>query len=95
MLSRKIAVTPEESKKIQQIAATADDLPGVVVIHKLPDFSLLYMSKLGLQLLDVEWNEIDGISNADYHKRFFNEEITRFLSSFTLRFIAFLSALCG
>ena len=74
MHSRKITISPEASEKIRQIAAIADEMPGVVVIHNLPDFSLLYMSRLGLRLLHVEWSEIDGMSSEEYHKRFFNEE---------------------
>jgi len=61
-------------EKIQEIAAVADSMPGVIVIHDLPDFSLRYMSPLGLKLLDKNWDDIRGLSNEEYHKRFFNEE---------------------
>jgi DNA-binding CsgD family transcriptional regulator len=73
-------LTPElQSKvaeKIKQISDVADTLPGVIIIHKLPDFVLLYMSPLGLQLLQVEWDDIKGINGEEYHKRFFNDDFT-------------------
>lgn len=64
-------------KKIGEIAAVADSLPSVVVIHDLPEFNLRYMSRKGLELLGKEWEEIKGLSNQEYHDRFFNPEESR------------------
>jgi DNA-binding CsgD family transcriptional regulator len=58
---------------IEEIAAVADKIPGVIIIHDIPEFSVQYMSPFGLKLLGREWSEIKGISNQEYHKRFFNE----------------------
>ncbi|HYC84209.1 MAG TPA: helix-turn-helix transcriptional regulator [Chryseosolibacter sp.] len=60
--------------KINEIAAMASDMPGVIILHGLPNFNLLYMSPLGLKMLGQKWEDIQGMSNEEYHKRFFNEE---------------------
>jgi DNA-binding CsgD family transcriptional regulator len=60
--------------KIKEIAATADEMPGVIIIHQLPEFKLMYMSKRGLELLGRKWEEIKNMSNEEYHETFFNPE---------------------
>jgi DNA-binding CsgD family transcriptional regulator len=72
---------PEKSERLKKriaakmaaIEAVADELPGVVVIHKLSDLSVVYMSPKGVQLLGISLEEIVGMG-PDYHKRFFNTE---------------------
>jgi DNA-binding CsgD family transcriptional regulator len=66
------------NEKIGEIARVADSLPGVTVIHDLPDFTLLFMSTLGLKLLDKKWSELEGMSNEEYHRRFFNEDFAKY-----------------
>lgn len=61
-------------KTIATIAAVADMIPGVIIIHELPEFTLRYMSKKGLELLGAKWSEISGLSNHEYHTRFFNKD---------------------
>jgi DNA-binding CsgD family transcriptional regulator len=60
--------------KIREISDIADQVPGVIIIHRLPEFSLQYMSPLGLKLLGKEWNEVKGMTGQEYHERFFNAE---------------------
>lgn len=62
----------QPDKKIKHIAAIADELPGVVVIHRLNDFRLEYISKRGLRQLDVSLAELSSLSFEEYHRRFFN-----------------------
>jgi DNA-binding CsgD family transcriptional regulator len=59
-------------RKIKQIAAIADELPGVVVIHRLTDFKLEYISDRGLRQLDVALEELRSLSFEEYHRRYFN-----------------------
>jgi DNA-binding CsgD family transcriptional regulator len=66
------------TEKIKQISDVANIVPGVIIIHQLPEFILLYMSPLGLELLQVEWNDIKGINGEEYHKRFFNEDFAKY-----------------
>jgi DNA-binding CsgD family transcriptional regulator len=62
------------SDKIREVSTFAELLPAVVIIHELPQFTLRYMSPLGLQLLDKEWSEVQGLTGEEYHKRFFNPD---------------------
>ncbi len=65
-------------KKIQaavaEIAKVADKLPGVVIIHDLRDWSMVWMSESGLKLLGVSLEEVTSLSIEEYHARFFNPE---------------------
>lgn len=69
-----MAKSEQIAKKIDEIESMADQIPGVIAIHELPEFTLRYMSKRGLQLLCKEWSEIKDLSNEEYHTRFFNAE---------------------
>ena len=60
--------------RIATIAATADDLPGVVIIHDLRDWSVAWMSERGLKQLGASLDEITALTMEEYHSRFFNAE---------------------
>jgi DNA-binding CsgD family transcriptional regulator len=62
------------AKSIAEIAAIADKLPGVVVIHDLRDSSVAWMSERGLSQLGVSLAEITSISADEYYSRYFNSE---------------------
>lgn len=62
------------NSKIKEVAAVADQIPGVIIIHELPEFSLRYMSNKGLELLDKKWEEIKGMPKEEYHDTFFNPD---------------------
>jgi DNA-binding CsgD family transcriptional regulator len=62
--------------KIKEVASYAETIPGVVIIHEIPDFNLRYMSPLGLKLLGKKWEEIEGMSGEEYHRQFFNPDFT-------------------
>lgn len=57
--------------RINSIDEIADQLPVIVIIHSIIDFSVVYMSPQGLALLGVTLEEIQQMK-ADYGKRFFN-----------------------
>jgi DNA-binding CsgD family transcriptional regulator len=59
---------------LEEVRSFAESIPGVVIIHEMPDFTLRYMSPLGLRLLGKDWDEIKGISGEEYHNRFFNPD---------------------
>lgn len=61
-------------KKIKEVESFAGMIPGVVVIHELPRFTLRFMSPLGLELLGKKWEEISGMSGEEYHDKFFNPD---------------------
>ena len=59
---------------ITEIAASADKLPGVVIIHDLRDWSVAWMSNSGLQQLNISLEEVTNLTSAEYYARFFNED---------------------
>lgn len=58
-------------EKVQNFAPYAEMMPGVVVIHAIRDFSAIYMSSNGLQLLGIDLQELQKIGK-DYTPRFMN-----------------------
>ena len=60
--------------KIATIATTAAELPGVVIIHDLRDWSVAWMSERGLNQLGVTLEEITSMTSEQYFTRFFNAE---------------------
>ena len=59
---------------VAEIAGVADKLPGVVIIHDLRDWSVVWMSGPGLKALGVTLEEITSITVDEYHSRYFNHE---------------------
>jgi len=59
------------TKKIAQIAATADEYPGIVIIHHVPTRSVVYMSPKGLRLLDTTLEALAALGPA-YGPTYFN-----------------------
>jgi DNA-binding CsgD family transcriptional regulator len=60
-------------EKIQKIKAIEEDIPGVIIVHNLPDDSIVYISEKGCRILQVTLEEV-RLPHFDYHKRFFNPE---------------------
>lgn len=60
-------------KKIAEIAAIEDDMPGVIIIFNADDFSLRYMSKRGLDFLGMTNEEIQKMG-VKYHTSILNPE---------------------
>lgn len=61
------------NKKIADIAAIEDDMPGVITIFNADDFSLKYMSKRGLDFLGMTIDEIQKMG-VNYHSSILNPE---------------------
>lgn len=62
------------SEGIAGISSIADKLPGVIIIHDMSDWSVVWMSPRGLKELGVSAEEVKNISSVDYYARFFNPE---------------------
>ena len=60
-------------KKIVEIAAIENDMPGVIIIWNAYDFSLRYMSKRGLDFLGMTIDEIQKMG-VNYHTNILNPE---------------------
>jgi DNA-binding CsgD family transcriptional regulator len=61
------------TQKINEIAATADHYPGVVIVLNIRTRSVVYMSQRGLELLKTSPEELEALG-PDYHNRFFNPD---------------------
>ncbi|MBE9461110.1 helix-turn-helix transcriptional regulator [Dyadobacter subterraneus] len=61
------------SERVKAIEAIADQLPAIVIVHRIEDFSVVYMSPKGLSLLGVSLDELKQM-RAEYQHRFFNIE---------------------
>lgn len=62
-------------QKLENFAACAELMPGVVVVHKLSenDFRTVYMSSRGLEQLGVTIEELRDMG-PEYHEKFFNND---------------------
>lgn len=61
-------------ENIANIEAIANNLPGVVIIHDLRDWSVAWMSPRGLALFGTSLEEISALTSEEYHERYFNSE---------------------
>lgn len=59
---------------VAEIAAVADKLPGVVIIHDFRDWSVVWMSDRGLTALGLTLEEVASMTVMEYHSRYFNPE---------------------
>lgn len=57
--------------RINSIDVIAERLPVIVIVHRITDFSVVYMSPQGLELLGITLEEIREMK-AEYRARFFN-----------------------
>ncbi|QIX60287.1 LuxR family transcriptional regulator [Hymenobacter sp. BT18] len=66
-------MTDEEriTRKIAEIAATADQYPAVVIIHHVPTQTVRYLSEWGLELLGASLEELTALGPA-FSPTYFN-----------------------
>lgn len=62
------------NQNIANIESIADKLPGVVVIHDLRDWSVVWISSRGLEELGTTLEEITKLTSEEYYSRYFNSE---------------------
>jgi DNA-binding CsgD family transcriptional regulator len=61
-------------QKVNELAAVADVLSTPLIIHRLPELSVHYMSPLALKLLGHTWEDLKDMSKEEYHDTYFNPE---------------------
>ena len=61
------------NNKIKEIQRYEDDIPGVIIVFRSSDFSVVYMSKRGRDILGITNEELRELG-PNYHTRFFNPE---------------------
>jgi len=70
------AVREEVSQKLAVFEALADELP-VFIVHEVSSFSVVYMSRTGLQQLGASLDEVRKMG-SEYYTKFFNSEDVAF-----------------
>ena len=60
--------------RIAEVAAIADDLPGITIIHDLRNWSVAWMCKRGLQQIGATLEEVTRMSAEEYHSKYFHDE---------------------
>jgi DNA-binding CsgD family transcriptional regulator len=71
--TRDPAIQESVRKKIEILRLFEKEIPAVFIVHDLADFSVVYMSQRGLDILDATLDEV-RLGNAEYHARYFNTE---------------------
>jgi DNA-binding CsgD family transcriptional regulator len=61
------------ARKIAEIQKYEDDIPAVLIVFKVCDGTVVYMSKRGRDILDITNDEIIAMG-TEYHQRYFNPE---------------------
>src|SRR5690606_12440006 len=75
------AVRQTIERKLAAFETIADELP-VYIIHDIRDFSVVYMSSSGLELLGATLDEVRQLG-LDYFTKFFNrDDVTFYLPKF-------------
>lgn len=74
-------------EKLERLKQFESIVPAVFVVHDIRDFSLVYMSKRGLDVLGTTLEEITR-SFKDYHSHYFNLEDAEYYSEKIACFIA-------
>lgn len=59
---------------IKEISAIAERLPGVVLLHDMRDWSIAWMSKMGLYELNISLEELTSLTSEEYYTRFYNNQ---------------------
>jgi len=70
-------VDPIEDKikdAIKEVSAIAERLPGVVLLHDMRNWSVAWMSKMGLYELGISLEELSSLSSDEYYSRFYNSQ---------------------
>lgn len=61
------------NEKVARIRLIENDLPAVLIIHDIRDWSVVYMSPRGLKELGITLKELQQMGSG-YHQRFFNPD---------------------
>jgi DNA-binding CsgD family transcriptional regulator len=62
--------------QIEEVAAVADRIPSVIIIHDIRSMKIVYMSPLGLRLIRTTLEDLKKLGNMgqEYYERYFNLE---------------------
>lgn len=74
MNNKEQALQEKIDEKVRTIAAVADELPGVIIIHNVQTERAQYMSRHGLATLGLTMEELKSLTFEEYFSTYFNDE---------------------
>ena len=78
-------ITPGMQKeidfKISHIISYENEIPGMIVIHNIRDYSLVYMSEAGLKILQTNLHDLKALG-LDYYKMYLSPDSYEYLPQF-------------
>lgn len=74
MSNKEQALQEKIDAKVNTIAAVADELPGVIIIHNIQTERAQYMSRRGLAKLGLTMEELKSLTFEEYFSTYFNDE---------------------
>lgn len=60
--------------KLQELKCIADELPIPIIVQQISNYSVVYMNRVGLDILGVNLSELQTIDPNEYVTRYFNIE---------------------
>ncbi len=74
-------IQEQMDSKIAHILTYENEIPGIIVIHNLQDFSVAHMSESGLKILQTNLKDLK-ILGLDYYKTYLNPDSYEYLTKF-------------
>ncbi|WP_343532011.1 helix-turn-helix transcriptional regulator [Pedobacter sp.] len=58
--------------KLEELRCIADELPVPIIVQQVPNYGVVYMNRVGLDILGVDLSELQAIDPKEYVTRYFN-----------------------
>ena len=71
---RDLSIQDQITNSVRAFSETAEKMPGVVIVHDLRDWSIVWMSRSGLDLLGLSLKEVTELTSEEYFSTYFNKE---------------------
>lgn len=85
LLNSKWVATPfiqeQIDSKIAHILSYEKEIPGIIVVHNIRDYTIVYMSENGLKILQTNLNEVKKLG-LEYYKTYLSPESYAYLRQF-------------
>jgi len=60
--------------KLEELRCIADELPVPIIVQQISNYGVVYMNRVGLDILGVDLSELQTIDPKEYVTRYFNIE---------------------
>lgn len=62
------------AQKLLNIQMIADELPSALIIHEVATLQIVYMNRVGLDILGTTLDELQALGSENYHVKYFNTD---------------------